>query len=285
MIKRFVGGTLLVLGALPLAAQGVTGILKRDQALSHAVRRNGLRSGLEAAFAAEAVLVYPGAPVIIGRDRAIAFLAKQPVLDSLTIAWTPAKAWISKQEDFAISIGTGTVTREMTAPSRPLGYIAAWQIEGGTWRLAALMLNGVGGRSAGPELPKVLAGLAPVGAAAGMIEADLAFSALAGKVGASEAFRGFAAPDAVNLGAAGARRGPDEIAAGLAGGPPSEWNWFPVAARSGAAGDLGFTVGQAVITPREGGEPTLSKYLTAWARQSDGRYKFISDGGNARPAP
>jgi len=28
-----------------------------------------------------------------------------------------------------------------------------------------------------------------------------------------------------------------------------------------------------------------SKYLTVWARQPDGEWKFILDGGNASPAP
>jgi ketosteroid isomerase-like protein len=53
------------------------------------------------------------------------------------------------------------------------------------------------------------------------------------------------------------------------------------------AGDLGFTVGNAVFTSvREDGAPVVrhSKYLTVWKRQRDGTWRFVVDGGNTRPA-
>ncbi len=280
--------SLLAVG--PLTAQSTNGIRKRDLALSRAVQHDGLRRALASALTDDAVLVYAGAPVVVGRVKAMALLEAQPVLDSLTVAWAPTEAWLSEAGDFAITIGTGTVTRNPIQPSRGMTYIAGWRLDGGRWRVSGLVLVGVGrqGLAVLPQGsgPNELPGLTPGGVTAGMAQADLDFSALAGQAGAGEAFRVFAAPDAVTYGGRGvARRGPDAIAAAIGGGPPSDWKWYPVAARSSAAGDLGFTVGQATIRARDGSDVTLSKYLTAWKRQPDGKHRYVSDGGNNRPAP
>lgn len=57
--------------------------------------------------------------------------------------------------------------------------------------------------------------------------------------------------------------------------------WTPVATYIADSGDLGCTVGEASVR----GRGSYSKYLTIWKRQPDGRWKFVADGGNARPAP
>ena len=57
--------------------------------------------------------------------------------------------------------------------------------------------------------------------------------------------------------------------------------WWPVAAVIAESGDLGCTVGEAKIESLK----QYSKYLTIWRRQRDGNWKFVADGGNARPAP
>lgn len=62
----------------------------------------------------------------------------------------------------------------------------------------------------------------------------------------------------------------------------------PVTSGASAAGDLGFTVGEAEITGKgPDGAPRTSypKYLTIWRRQADGSYLYETDSGNARPAP
>lgn len=279
---------LFALLAAPLAAQGTDDIKKRDLALSRSVEHNGLTRALGPALTDDAVLLLGGAPVAVGRARIMALLAAQPGLDSLTVAWTPKDAWLSEAADFAITVGTGTVTQDPIKPSRGMTYIAGWRLDGGRWRVAGLVLVGVPGNGRVPagEWPAELPGIAPSGPAAGMVQADLDFSALAGQAGAGEAFRVFAAPDAVTYGGRGvARRGPAAIAAAIGSGPVSDWSWYPVALRSSAAGDLGFTVGQATIRPRDGTEPAFSKYLTAWQRQPDGKFRYVSDGGNDRPRP
>jgi hypothetical protein len=61
------------------------------------------------------------------------------------------------------------------------------------------------------------------------------------------------------------------------------WHWRPVAAGSSGTGDLGWTAGEAVIKP-ETGVPSYSKYLTVWIRPPGRPIRFLTDGGNARPA-
>ncbi len=278
------------LAAGALVAQSTDGIRKRDLALSRAVEYDGLRRALATALTDDAVLVYAGTPVVVGRAKVIALLSAQPVLDSLTVVWAPKDAWLSEAGDFAITVGTGTVTQDPAKPGHGMTYIAGWRRDGRRWLVAGLLLVGVGspGKAVLPQGsgPNELPGVTPGGVTAGMAQADLDFSALAGQAGAGEAFRVFAAPDAVTYGGRGAaRRGPDAISAAIGSGPPADWKWYPVAARSSAAGDLGFTVGQATIRARDGSNITLSKYLTAWARQPDGKYRYVSDGGNERPAP
>ena len=61
--------------------------------------------------------------------------------------------------------------------------------------------------------------------------------------------------------------------------------WAPLLGRAAASGDLGYTVGTAEL--RVAGKPETSflKYLTIWVRQPDGSWRFVLDGGNARPGP
>jgi ketosteroid isomerase-like protein len=62
--------------------------------------------------------------------------------------------------------------------------------------------------------------------------------------------------------------------------------WRPVAGGVAKSGDLGFTVGNAVFTGRreDGGQVVrYSKYLTVWKKQHDGDWRYVVDGGSARP--
>lgn len=83
--------------------------------------------------------------------------------------------------------------------------------------------------------------------------------------------------------------GKQEIADFYAGGTPDEvLDWTPLYAGSSESGDLGYTVGKSVdtITNPEGSVDRLySKYLTIWARQADGAWRFIADGGASSPSP
>jgi hypothetical protein len=113
-------------------------------------------------------------------------------------------------------------------------------------------------------------------------DADRAFAKLAADSGAAVAFERWAAHDAFIFGGDGLMvRGARAIGNAVSG--PAAWRWAPVAAGGSRSGDLGWTVGEAVITP-PGNAPAHTKYLSVWARQPDGAIRFITDGGNGRPA-
>lgn len=257
-----------------------------EVAFAQRLAESGLRAAVDGAAASDLVLLYAGAPVVVGRDRAHAWLAVQPILDTLALTLEPSDRWVSADGDFGVTQGF-LVRRPVVATARGT-YIAAWRRADGAWQLVGLTLNGIVPPDRTvlvPGDPTELPPEQPSGAAGPMVRADREFSALAGRQGAAEAFRAFAAPDAIILGVQGSQRGPDAIAAAIAKGAPADWAWVPVAARASARGDLGFTVGQAVIRPRSGEQPILSKYLTAWRRQPDGTVRFLTDGGNPRPRP
>jgi hypothetical protein len=113
------------------------------------------------------------------------------------------------------------------------------------------------------------------------VGADLAFARLAGDSGAAIAFVRWAAADAIIFGGSGLiTRGPEAIGREVAG--PAHWRWYPVAAGAAGSGDLGWTVGEAIISPNKG-DPSYSKYLTVWTRDEAGQVRFLTDGGNSRP--
>ena len=286
--------TLLLLagavGTAPLAAQSKQpDLAATDAALARAVRNGGFRSALRTVLAEDAVLLYPGVQVVVGRDRIDRLLAAQPILDSLTAFWTPVESWISAAGDFGATLGFTAITPKgsPTAGTRAGVHIAAWRFEHDRWRLVAILLNGVAppARAVRPdgigplELPRI----PPEGPAGPMVKADLDFAALAGRTSSETAFREYAAPEAIFPAGGNPRRGPDQIAAVFAG-DSSAWVWAPVVAGASRAGDLGFTVGESVITPKTGA-PAPGKYLTIWRRLPDGRVRYLTDGGAPRPAP
>jgi ketosteroid isomerase-like protein len=119
--------------------------------------------------------------------------------------------------------------------------------------------------------------------------ADTAFSALAQRVGTGRAFGDFAADNAQIFSTPGEFiTGPRAISESF--GPPGGSGalvWHPVAGEIAKSGDLGFTVGNAVFTGQrdDGGQVVrYSKYLTVWKKQRDGTWRYVVDGGSARPS-
>jgi len=263
-------------------------LLQADRELARASAQVGLRLALEAVLDESVVLVHAGAPVVVGRSTALAVLSRDRDLDSLAVTWEPREGWVSRDGSFGVTAGSTRVTPP-GGQARGGSYIAGWLWVGSRWRMVGLMQTGLTppGRTLFDPAwgPKALPPLPASGPASAMIQADLDFAALAGRESAGAAFGEFAAPGAFTYAGAGRwNEGPDAIGAAIGGGAPADWSWAPVAARVAASGDLGFTVGQALIVPKTG-DPIYSKYLTVWARQPDGRMRFLTDGGNARPRP
>lgn len=121
-----------------------------------------------------------------------------------------------------------------------------------------------------------------------VMAADRAFSALSDKEGTDVAFLTFLTKDAVALN--GGRQpviGNDVISAGFSNkASGNKLLWEP---EDGMASEtVGYTWGRSISTfTNDDGEFVTrhGKYITIWARQDDGSWKVITDGGNGNPPP
>jgi hypothetical protein len=110
-----------------------------------------------------------------------------------------------------------------------------------------------------------------------VLAAERAFSARAAVVGVSPSFLEYMADQAIIF-------GPDPVLAKAfygarpAGKAPKDGGtllaWWPNFAGVARSGDLGFTTGPATIDGKRG-----IFYFTVWARQPDGGWKWVYDGG------
>jgi hypothetical protein len=113
----------------------------------------------------------------------------------------------------------------------------------------------------------------PAVSPAEVVAAERAFAADAEARGFVAAFKKYAAADAI-----GFQPDPVNVQQSLANEPDEPANrtlkWWPVWAGIAQSGDLGFTTG-----PYTSGEKRFGHYFTVWARQTDGSWRWIYDGG------
>jgi ketosteroid isomerase-like protein len=106
-----------------------------------------------------------------------------------------------------------------------------------------------------------------------VITAERAFAAEAQDRGWIAAFKKFAAPDAVVF-----QPDPVNAQASLASRPdePADRSlkWWPIWAGISRSGDLGFTTGPYTV-----GDTGFGHYFTVWAKQGDGSWRWVYDGG------
>jgi len=122
-----------------------------------------------------------------------------------------------------------------------------------------------------------------------LLQTDRDFALYARAHGLPNAFREFAAPDALLLPMGEAPiRGREPIFRAMSDSPPGELLWKPVGADLARSGDLGYTWGTYEFRPPDaGGKSTTrhGKYVTIWKKQPAGSWKYVVDIGNASPPP
>jgi ketosteroid isomerase-like protein len=256
---------------------------ERDRAtLLAADRAHARSSDFLSAFADDATYLHPGAPLVRGRDAIRRVLAGTPG----PVTWTPEYADVSDDGTLGYTYGWTHLADQQGK------YLACWRRRGGGgaaghWRITAYARTSLSAGTTTPPPPPDIVPASPVRGRAdshALLSADSAFAAMSVAQGARAAFLTFASDEAVTLGpgAAPMNHGRDAIGATFADFPADAMlEWAPVAADVAGSGDLGCTVGEAAVTARQ----WYSKYLTVWKRQRDGAWKFVADGGNARPAP
>ena len=292
----FVGASLLE--PLSEAQAAHDELLRADIARADSVTRRGMPDGLAANLTDDVVYLRGELPILRGRDAVRAIAAAESIAAPFAVRWQPVRAEASRDGKSGYSYGYTIVSTTSTtgAPSiRVDRYIAYWRHLPVGWRIAAYAET-YGAPPPGLAMPESAAAAAlpnaPMAPRTGPLEAireaDVEFSKAATKHGAGVAFGRYAAADAQMFSGPGEFiSGPHAIAESF--GPPTEKNtlvWHPVHGEVAASGDLGFTVGNAVFTgEREDGAKLerYSKYLTVWKKQRDGSWRYVVDGGSARP--
>jgi ketosteroid isomerase-like protein len=291
----FVGASLLE--PLSEAEAAHDELLRADIARADSVTRRGMPDGLAVNLTDDVVYLRGGLPILRGRDAARAIAAAESLTVPFALRWQPVRAEASRDGLSGYSYGYTIVSTSANgAPAiRVDRYIAYWRRLPIGWRIAAyaetygapptsLALPPEADSAAIPDvgMPR---GIGPLEA---IRSADVQFSSDAMKLGTGVAFGRYAAEDAQIFSGPGEFiSGPHAIAESF--GPPTEKNtltWHPVHGEVAGSGDLGFTVGNAVFTGvREDGAKIerFSKYLTVWKKQRDGTWRYVVDGGSARP--
>jgi ketosteroid isomerase-like protein len=279
---------LFLAGSSRAQRPAVESLRAADRAL--ALRASTGITALATAAAPDIVLLSAGAPIVQGREAVAA------VLDSLAgathdrLAWTALRIDASADEDRGYTYGRGTRTTTVSGRdgTSAIRYAAWWRRDGGTWRVAALLLidQHAGADTTSPwSCTSVTPPVARTSrdAAREVIGADSAFAARSLVAGPATAFAEYVADDGVSLGGGSAPAcGKHDVAAQLEGAAPRDLTWSPIVGDAAASGDLGYTAGTATVQGAHGIRYT--KYLTIWKRQIDGTWRFVADGGNAAPA-
>ena len=293
--QGFAGESLL---ALPPEAEAAhDDLLNADITRGDAVRQKGLPEGFASAFADDAVYLRGGLPILRGNRVIRAVVGADSEGEHVAVRWQPVRAEVSRDRASGYTYGYTVVGGGGTEPAvRVDRYIAFWRKSATGWRIAGYAETN-GAPAAPVTMPAAMDGMVadvPMSATRAPVDplraADVAFSRDAERLGAGEAFGRYAAPDAQIFSSAGELiTGPQAITASF--GPAvanSSFTWQPVYGEVSTGGDLGFTVGNAVVTlERQDGAAVVrySKYLTVWKRQKDGAWKYVLDGGNSRPSP
>lgn len=266
-----------------------TVLARADRAASDAALRDGLGRSLTASLADDGILLYSGAPILVGRVQYAGFLQAQHELDSLQVQWQPLRVTVSADCTLGMTFGDIAVRRADQNAIRHGRYIAMWRQRAGGWRLVAYVATGV---TQSPPAPSWSSAPEP---ALGVLdpitrpfaETDLAFARQARESGVPGAFAAFVAGAGVTFAGTGELLvGPEMIRDRMSENDDhAEWQWAPVFAAAAGSGDLGFTVGTATITRGAGASRTVSrtKYLTVWGRSPGNELRFIVDGGNSLP--
>lgn len=270
-------------------------LLQADRALSVAARARGLGAAFGEVLAPNALFLYDGAPIVSSRENVMALLAAQPALAAMRVQWLPVVVTVSSDGTLGATYGVTAISSLPVQPDSAIRfgkYISMWRRSpAGAWQLAGHVEMGLTDAKVviPPSLAKPMSppGNPSSGSGAAFARADIDFAKMAGARGAPAAFGAFAAPDAATLPGSGEIIiGPAAIHTRMLESPAAtaNWEWRPVYAEGSAAGDLGFTVGEATIRiPGPAGTTEFhSKYLTLWRRQPDGTIRFIVDGGNGR---
>lgn len=278
---------------------GGHGLYVADRLQSLLSEHLGLSAGFAPLLDEDVTYLAPGRDLIRGRAAVTALLRERDPAGKARLRWDVVRVDASADGRLGYTLGWTELRPEGPGGAVTYGkHIAAWRNRPGVgWRvvafveMAAPQLAPVPAPAEVPLFPAAASCAPGEDAAAKARAADAAFAARSVLAGLAASFRDFAAPDAVLRPGNRYVVGPDAIYALYAPIPPPPavvLDWRPVIAQGAGSGDLAFTIGLATETDTADDgtiERGYSKYLTIWRRQPGGAWRYVTDGGNARPAP
>ena len=263
--------------------------------LAHAAAASGGVAGFLASLTDDAVFLFPNAPWVEGRSAIEALFAAPPPpwVPGISLTWTPAFVDISSDAEVGYSFGNTVITRPGLSQLRGQ-YIAFWRKQAdGSWAVEAWNMSPAFAPPSelppdfGRPLSEGRGPFTPVDMAAEAVAlqgVDAAFSQASVELGQDVAFGMFADQHAIVL----AGGDPDFIIGRNAiiesrSGGEATLSWVPKRAKVGPLGDLGWSMGEYLITGPLG--TGVGKYLSVWRKQADGEWKFVQDAGSGNPPP
>ncbi len=267
-----------------------------DSVLAANVEEEGTVEGFWPFLAEDAVFLEPGLAIVRGRDAVrAALVGAQP--DGPAPLLRLHRVAAGQSDDGALGFSYGWTEVVPAGGTVTYGkYAAMWRRDGGHWRLEAFARatsrKAPTPPPAGAAVPAGYHGFAiagdPAELAAAAAATDEAFAALGEAQSTCVAFPAYADANAVVFGNNNFYYGMDWVKLAYSGCvPESHATWAPVYSASTGSGDIAWTVGNATFWYDDGTSIAYAyqKYLTAWARQPDGTWRWFMDTGSARPAP
>ena len=279
---------------VPLQSPARDTLLLADLHRTDTLVARGIAATRAAYFADDIVFLRPGAPAVFGRDNVMSFLAANAGPGGAS-AWQPVGAGLSRDGLSGYTFGIavhGSVDGRAPGIDR---YIAFWTRRRGTeWKISAFAEVGAASPSAtvqpasGTTIPVRSGNSAAAGDAASIIRADSEFAESSSLLGPATAFADAVAPDGVVFAGPQVLVGPRAIHDYYEQQRGTSIIWHPTYAVAAGSRDLGFSIGESVVTsrgPSGAAVQRFGKYLTVWRRQPNGEWKFVVDGGSPRPSP
>jgi ketosteroid isomerase-like protein len=141
MLSTLAGGVFLLAGACqhrPDVAAATRDLLATDQAWATLAAANGPVDSIVAYWTADARVVLPGQPIVVGTDAIRQMVTALQTIPGFHISWTPDSAIVSSSADFGYTYGTNRITvpdSNGTLRTTEGRYITVWRKEpNGAWR-------------------------------------------------------------------------------------------------------------------------------------------------------
>ena len=272
----------------PRQSAGRDSLLAADRARADSLARRGLTASMRTFLDPSVIYLRAGAHTAYGSERVLRLLESPPPKAPSFIAWQPVAAGLSRDRLSGYTFGIAV----RAVPEQPGAlierYVAFWsRSRSGPWRITAYVEVSPGNLSTGPG-DKASPAMEPAPGLSAMVAADSVFAERASSRGAGVAARDAVSEEGVLLTTTQLVVGPRAAGDYFESLRSFSISWVPRDARVAASGDLGFTVGDALVTslgPTGAATQRFTKYLTVWRKEIDGHWRVVVTGANDRPSP